>query len=112
MVSLKSPQILTETLSCLSTGTIGAAQSANWTGLIIPSATSLSNSFSTEGTIEYGNERTLQNRGETPGIYDVYLGFIAVVSLHTAELRNLHGVQEHTYMYTQSTGVYAEYGIV
>ena len=62
MVSLKSPQILTETLSCLST----AAQSAKWTGSIIHSATSLPNSFSTKGTIKYGNERALQNREETP----------------------------------------------
>ena len=68
MVALKPPQILTEILSCLSTVTIGAAQSGNWTHLIIPSATSLSNSFSTRGTIEYGNEGALLNCGETPGM--------------------------------------------
>ena len=56
MVSLKSQQILTDTLSCLRTGSI------------ILSATSLSSSFSTKGIIEYGKERALQNRGETPGM--------------------------------------------
>ena len=55
-------------LSCLSTWTIGSSQSANWTGSIIPSATSLSNYFSTKGVIEYGDEHALQNRGETPGM--------------------------------------------
>ena len=68
MVSLKSPQILTEILSCLSTGTIRFVQSANWMiGLIIPSATSLSNYFTIKGIIDYGNEHPLQNEGETPG---------------------------------------------
>ena len=67
-MSLKSSHILIETLSCSSTGTIGATQSAKWTGLLIPLATSLFCYFSAKGIKEYGKERALQNRGEVPGI--------------------------------------------
>ena len=65
-MSLKSQQILTETLSCLSSGTICAAQSANWADSMISSATNLSSTFFSKGSMEYGKERALQNQGETP----------------------------------------------
>ena len=45
---------------------ISEAQTENWTGSRVPSATSLSNSLSTKSLSEYGTLRALQKRGVVP----------------------------------------------
>ena len=66
-VSLKLSEIWTVFLSLLSTGTMGAAQSAYCTGSMTFSFTNWSSFLSTKICIEYGTERTLQNLGLTDG---------------------------------------------
>ena len=66
-VCLKSPQILTLTLSGFSTQTIGAAHSATSIGSRVPSATKRFNSFSTLSRKKYGTEHGLQYLGGAEG---------------------------------------------
>ena len=53
-------------LSAFNTGTMGEAQSENWVGSSVPSATSRSNSLSTISFKEYGTVRAFENRGVAP----------------------------------------------
>ena len=62
MVTLKSPQILTEP-SCFSTGTIGAAHLENSIGDIIPMVTNLSSSVSTFFLNKNGTGLGVKNLG-------------------------------------------------
>ena len=53
--------------SLFRTGKIGVAQSANWTGSIMPSVCSQSNYFSTCAHMAYRTERALQKHGQASG---------------------------------------------
>ena len=64
MVTLKPQQILIVPLLFI-TGTIGAAQSQNWTGKIMPVHSSLPSSVSTFSLCEYGTDLALKNLGLT-----------------------------------------------
>ena len=66
VVNLKSPQILTEP-SGFCTGTIGAAQSECCTGIIIPSFSNLSSSFSVAAFMAWGIALCIMNHGDTSG---------------------------------------------
>ena len=51
---------------------MGAAQSANWIGSIMPLACSHSNSLSTCDCKAYGTEQALQKRGGASGLMTIF----------------------------------------